>query len=377
MSENTRDETTMDQTTPDQATMDQTTQENTNSIADRAAEESRQALSKKAGGMGLDVGTSRIVVARSGESKPEFASQLNAFVAIPFSNMTLGSLLREQIPHRVEGGKIIVYGNEASKFAAMLNAEIRRPMTRGVLDASEPDSLNVIRELLSTLLGECDAFDDPSVTFTVPAAPLGAEGSLTFHERTLKQILKELGYKPAAINEGLAVVYSELEQSNYTGIGISCGGGLCNVCLSYLSVPVLSFSVPKAGDFIDRSAAEVTGERANRIRLSKEDSFHFNGYFADKTNQVISVYYEDMIQTLVASLDEAFHRASNLPKFDRPIPLVLSGGTAMPEGFRDRFAKLLDEQEFPVSVSEIRLASDPLNATANGALQCALSEVES
>ncbi len=42
-----------------------------------------------------------------------------------------------------------------------------------------------------------------------------------------------------------------MEGSNYTGIGISCGGGLCNVCLAYLSVPVVSFSVPKAGDFID------------------------------------------------------------------------------------------------------------------------------
>ena len=64
-------------------------------------------------------------------------------------------------------------------------------------------------------------------------------------------MLDELGYEATSINEGLAVVYGELEDSNYTGIGISCGGGLCNVCLAYLSVPVLSFSIPKAGDYID------------------------------------------------------------------------------------------------------------------------------
>ena len=80
-----------------------------------------------------------------------------------------------------------------------------------------------------------------------------------------------------SINEALAVVYAELESSNYTGIGISCGGGLCNVCFTYLSVPVLSFSMKKAGDYIDTSAASMTGERANRIRILKEGSFHLNG----------------------------------------------------------------------------------------------------
>ena len=34
-------------------------------------------------------------------------------------------------------------------------------------------------------------------------------------------------------------------------------GGLCNVCLAYLSVPVMSFSIPKAGDYIDSSASLV------------------------------------------------------------------------------------------------------------------------
>ena len=325
--------------------------------------------------LGLDVGTSRLVVARSYAGEVRYESQLNAFVSIPYSKITEGALKREQVPHTVAPGEIIVQGNESEKFAGLLNAEIRRPMTRGVLDAKDPSSLKVIRELLVALLGYRDDFKERKVTFTVPAAPLGHEESLTFHEKTLKQMINDLGYEAASINEGLAVVYGELEDSNYTGIGISCGGGLCNVCLSYLSVPVISFSVPKAGDFIDLSAAQVTGDRANRIRLAKEDSFHFNGYFPDKMHQVISVYYEDVIQNLVSSLKDAFSRTGNLPKFNRPIPLVLSGGTAMPPGFRDRFAKILGEQDFPVTVSEIRVAQNPLNSTAKGALACALSDI--
>jgi hypothetical protein len=323
--------------------------------------------------LGLDVGTSRIVLARRGDnSEFTYDSQLNAFVSIPYSKITAGTLQRENVPHTLEAGEIVVHGNESEKFAGLLNAEIRRPMNRGVLDPKEPGSLKMMREILTRMLGSPTG--SRKVCFTVPAAPLGAEDSFTYHEATLNQTLTELGFVPSSINEGLAVVYGELESSNYTGIGISCGGGLCNVCLSYLSVPVLSFSVPKAGDYIDSSAAQVTGERANRIRLAKEDAFHFNGFFADKMQQVISVYYDEMLRSLVSALREAFARTSSLPKFNRPIPIVLSGGTALPHGFRERFEKLLWEQDFPIVVSEIRMAQNPLYATAKGALACALSE---
>ena len=69
---------------------------------------------------------------------------------------------------------------------------------------------------------------------------------------------ESLGYKAVAINEGLAVIFSELEDQNFTGIGISCGGGMCNVTLAYLSIPSIMFSITKGGDFID----QVRGARS-------------------------------------------------------------------------------------------------------------------
>ena len=43
-----------------------------------------------------------------------------------------------------------------------------------------------------------------------------------------QQILRELGYDAKPITEGLAVVCGGLGESNFTGIGIACGSGLCN-----------------------------------------------------------------------------------------------------------------------------------------------------
>jgi hypothetical protein len=325
--------------------------------------------------LGLDVGTSRIVLARSAGDGYRFESQLNAFVSVPYSKMTELALERERIPFSARGGEIVVHGNEAERFADMLSVETRRPMTRGILNPEEADGLAVIRGIVESLAGDSGKGPD-RICFTVPAPPLGSDEHLTYHEAALRQLLSEMGYRATGINEGLAVIYSELEDTNFTGIGISCGGGLCNVSVAYLSMPAMSFSIPKAGDFIDASAASVTGDLANRIRIAKETSFHLNGKIPDKLHQVLTVYYEDVMRTLVDSLKECLNGNRRIPRFGKAIPLVLSGGTALPEGFRDRFEKILLDSDFPMAISEVRLAKDPLNATARGALIAALVEMD-
>ena len=323
--------------------------------------------------VGLDIGTSRIVVARKPDKEFQYESQLNAFVNIPFSKVTESVLQGEKIPHRVEGSEIVVHGDEAERFADLLKTETRRPMIHGFLNPQESKSLERVVQLVGMLCGKAKK-EGQLLYFSVAAPPVGEEDNLTYHEATLRRVLGALGYEAKSITEGLAVVYSELAQSNYTGIGVSCGGGLCNVCLAYLSVPVFSFSIPKAGDFIDASSAAVVGGLATSIRIIKEDSFSFNGTAADRIHQVIGVYYDDMIRTVLATLTDQLAQCRNLPRLGRPIPLVLSGGSSLPAGFRDRFEQLLKESGFPIALSEIRMADSPLHTVAKGALIAALIE---
>jgi len=323
---------------------------------------------------GLDIGTSRIVVARRVNQDFQFQAQLNAFLTLPFSKLTRNVFEKENIPHKVDGEELIILGNESERLANMYHHETRRPMTHGILNAGEPNSLPIIKQLVSKLLGEAPR-ERQKLCFSVPGTPLGNANDLTYHEATLRQLLAGFGYEVTSVNEGLAVILAELESSNFTGIGISCGGGMCNVCLAYLSVPIFSFSVPKAGDFIDASAASVTGEGATRIRAIKEESFGFNGHFSDKVQQALAVYYDDMIRSLVSSLREVFQDSRNVPRLDRPVPLVIAGGSVLPAGFRERFETILSDNPLPVALSEVRLAADPLNATAKGALVAALAEL--
>lgn len=328
--------------------------------------------------LGLDVGTSRVVTSRRAEEGDTYASQLNAFVTLPYTRMAEQSLQREAVPHARVEDQLVVFGNEAERVADLFGKETRRPMTYGILNPSEPGSLEHIREIIraaiSSICGE-KGWQKSKVCFSIPAAPLGQENQLTYHEATLRQVLDQLGAENVrCINEGMAVVYSELEDTNFTGIGVSCGGGLCNVAVAYLSVPLDTFSVPKGGDAIDQSAAGATGVLINRVRLTKEQQFHFNGHFTDRVQQALTVFYDDMIAGVVQGLKEAFQISKNVPKIGRPLPLVLSGGSVLPEGFRDRFERALQKVSLPVTISEVRLARDPLYTTARGALIAALSE---
>lgn len=323
--------------------------------------------------MGLDVGTSRIVLARRVEREVEFRAHLNAFVRIPFSRMTDSIFKKEGIPYSVDGDEIVVYGNDAEKFANIFHVESRRPMSRGVLNPNEPAGPAVIREIVAILAGRTSK-PGHRLCVSLPAPPLNGGEDQKYHATVVERTAADFGYTVTTIDEGLAVVYSELADTNYTGIGVSCGGGMCNVCLAYLSVPVLSFSMPQAGDFVDASAAAATGEVSTRIRLFKEQDFQFNGTPDNKIEYALTVYYDEMIRSLVAAMTRAFSDAHALPKLDRPVPLVLSGGSVLVKGFLDRFDSALKASSFPVPISGVTLATDPLHATAKGALVSAQSE---
>ena len=66
--------------------------------------------------LGLDIGTSRIVVARNGDKKCQYDSELNAFLTIPYSKLAESLLVRENVFHEVQGSDIVVAGNEPRFF---------------------------------------------------------------------------------------------------------------------------------------------------------------------------------------------------------------------------------------------------------------------
>jgi len=322
--------------------------------------------------LGLDVGTSRLVLASGAADRVKAKAELNAFIAVPYSKFTENILKQNKVSYQLNGGTTLqVYGNEAARFANVFNTEVRRPMNGGTLNPAEEYSMSVMQAIIQQLVRKTNKGE--TMRFSVPGA-LRSDGSpnLVYHEAMLRDLLNSMGYNSKGINEGLAVVFAELEKENFSGIGISCGGGMCNVALAFMSIPVMTFSMNKAGDYIDRNVGNVTGELPTRIRLIKEESLDLSRAPQNKYESALHIYYDDVILSLVESLRGSLAEQKNLPRIDKAIPIVLSGGTAKPKGFVDKFRQTLERDGFPLEISEIRLAEDPLTATARGCLIAAM-----
>ena len=323
--------------------------------------------------IGIDIGTSKIVFCEKKNGKFDFSSQRNAFISVDYSKFTEKILNQNQIKYHKIDNSLIVFGDGAEIFANMLNTETRRPMRQGLLNPKESYSVEIIKKILDELIG-ASGNSDSKINFSIPNPPKDSDKDIIYHETVLKRHLTEKGYTSRSINEGLAIIFSELENENFTGLGISAGGGMCNVCLSYLSVPLVSFSINKGGDYIDDSAASVTGTINTRVRSIKENGFHLQTKPSNDIEEALHIYYDDLLISLVRSLKESIVQTTTTLKLDRPIPIVLSGGTAKVRGFKERFEHFLNMEELPLDFSKIRIAEDPLNATAKGALIAAMHE---
>jgi nucleoid DNA-binding protein len=331
-----------------------------------------EAAAGEGSALGLDIGTSRMVLASGAAERIKAKSELNAFITVPYSKFTESILKQNKVNYQLNGGKTLqVFGNEATRFANVFNTEVRRPMMGGTLNPTEEYSMSVMSAIISQLVRKTKS--NETLRFSVPGALRnGGSPDLVYHEAMLRDLLSSMGYNAKGINEGLAVVFSELEQENFSGIGISCGGGMCNVALAFMSIPVMTFSNDKAGDYIDRNVGAVTGEIPTRIRAIKEEGLDLSSAPKNKYESALHVYYDDVILSLVEALRNALAETKNMPRIDHPIPIVLSGGTAKPKGFLEKFQQTFTRDGFPLEISEIRLAADPLTATARGCLMAAL-----
>lgn len=328
----------------------------------------------KASALGLDIGTSRIVMTDS-EKTEASKSELNAFVAVPASEMAENVLKQRNMVYERNCKYIYVYGNDTDFFASFLHTDARRPMQHGVLNPQEEMSQQILQMIIKRLIPPTRKGE--MLCFSVPGKGENTNGNLVYHEAVLKSFLNSLGYNARAINEGQAVVFSELKDENFTGIGISCGGGMCNVSISFMSMPVVSFSIPKGGDYIDSNVASVMNETLTRVRLFKEEKLDLYRPAKDELSRALNIYYEDVLQTLIDRLRTELRASGQLPKFTRPMPIVLAGGTAKPAGFLQKFESMLNAGgDFPIEISDVRMARNPLTTTANGCYIAAMSETK-
>jgi hypothetical protein len=326
----------------------------------------KQPTAKPPGHIGLDIGTANIVVYRHDGKGHQHRIESNAFFKVPALPNTRSILEDRGILFFNKADSLYVLGNAAEEFAEILGGATHRPMVDGLVNLREDEGIAVIRAILDHHLAKSDA-DGTALWFSVPAAAQNEPDMVIVNEAIFSRYLKELGYSPHPVNEGLAVVLSELTANHATGIGISMGGGMCNVCVSYLSIPALTYSISKGGDYIDTMVGQSVGESATKIKTIKEQELDLSRPPANNIETGLHIYYQNLFTILAESLEKALNRSDSVPRLKQSVPLVLSGGTVVPAGSLEKFKEAMSGVSLPIRISDIVLAQDPLTATARGA----------
>jgi len=216
--------------------------------------------------------------------------------------------------------------------------------------------------------------NEPCV-FSVPANPIDAPGNNVYHTGVIELILTRLGFEPHKIDEGHSVVFAEMEESEYTGVGISCGGGMSNICVSYRSLPTLSFSIARGGDWIDDNVARSMDLAVSRVTAVKEEGFDLLAP-KGRIQEALAIYYRDLIKYTVDQIGRQMNLKKNMPVFVDPVEVVVCGGSSLVKNFEAVFNKELETAGWPIEVAQMRLAKDPLKTVAKGCLNAALEHLE-
>ncbi len=318
-------------------------------------------------GRGLDVGTANLLSATQEDGEIVVKRERNAFLEIPAEFAGNRDMLTKlNVPFVSFRDHLYVLGDASFNLANMFGKEVRRPMSDGFLSPQEQDAIPMMKFIVERLLGAPKVAGEP-VYFCIPAPSIDKENDTVYHEGIVSGILKKLGFTPHSMNEAHAVVYSELADQGFTGIGVSCGGGMFNVCVAYKTIPAVKFSVARGGDWIDQHVSKVMGISRTRATAIKEGDVNLMAP-RNREEEAVVLYYRNLISYVLQNLKQRFQLARDVPQFTEPVEVVVAGGTSLVGGFVEVFAEELQKIDFPLQVAGVRRAEDALSSVTRGCL---------
>ena len=326
--------------------------------------------------VGLDIGTMNLVSARQVGDGDKIETKRVRDAFIDLDPEVKRTLRLSKVDYVEMGGNLIVIGDSALNMANLFKRDVRRPLSRGVVSAGELDAQQILSLLVKHVLGD-PVTPGEHCFYSVPAAPVDdTTQDIVYHTEIFRKIVSEYGYSAHPMNEAMAIIYSQCAQDNFSGLAVSYGAGMVNIAMAYQTVKGLDFSCAKSGDWVDACAAKATGTTASRICSIKERGVNL-ALPATREEEALALYIRALIKYSLENIAVQFKKIQSTLDLPEAIPFVISGGTSKAEGFLDVFKEefeAIKKKGFPIKISEIRAAKDPMTAVAEGLLVLAMEE---
>jgi len=346
----------------------------------------------------VDVGTMNIVSAeRKSDKKIDFNKERDIYIKLHEEDkenvVAVGAARLVQLNNG--SGEVYVVGEDAIEFAYSYNEFLKRPLKDGLLNNTEQDvniKLSILAEIIEGITKK-PSYDKEILVYSCPANPVNRQSrDKEYHSLELKNIFNSMGYDSYPLNEAEAIAWAELGEYEMTGITVSCGAGMINVCVVIKGAKRLEFSITDSGDWIDKMVMQASGEDQGTVIDAKEsETFSLSNEPQDRLESYIQLYYKKMIDEIVKRIVEELEKNKAFLRFRKPVPIVVTGGTSSVKGFHKTFeetirskAKLVKyepnkkdpDKKDPiyslasnrVQIREIKVTKDPLYTVARGLL---------
>jgi len=333
--------------------------------------------------LGLDIGTKNIVLAYCDkEGKKKIRHEVNGFIKIPKGDgFTKNLLVNSGVAYVENGDNFIALGKKAEELSYAFNKTLQRPMVDGVISGKTEETMQIMAIIIRAIIGKLD--DNSVLYYCVPANAINTDTNVAFHEKVMEMMIKDFdggNISPHPINEARSIVISQIEDK--TGIGISFGAGMVNVCYCLYGIEIFSFSIVGSGDRIDIDSAVRFGynpkdpdgsykETPTSICKRKE-KMSLVECPEDVIGKTIWINYGIMIEDVMKAIIDGFSKNEEKARIDKPIPIVIAGGTSSPDGFTEYVQNVVSKiTNIPFEIGQISRADKPLYAVAEGCLMAA------
>lgn len=326
--------------------------------------------------LGGDCGTFNLIFSRRNEEGDiKSRKTVNCFLELPLENRFMFNTLKDKVK-MIERDKVAyIVGQPAIDMAYTLpQLSLKRPMKDGCLNPQERDAYEILKIMIHSLVGEISK-DKEILYYSVPANAINSETDVDFHTSVLQSIFNSYNVnnkrlQAFPINEALALVYAELGDKMHTGISISFGGGMINICYAIYAQPIFQVSLVNSGDWIDKMAAKACGESITVINQEKM-KIDLGKPATTLIDRAIKSQYEILIQKTVTAIKKYIMEAGTKAIPGHPVDVILAGGTASPPHFTELFRDAIKAAEWPIAIGEVRRPENFLYSVSKGCLLAA------
>jgi len=245
-------------------------------------------------------------------------------------------------------GQLLVFGEAAQEWSAMLNQTLTPLIRGGRIPASDPISRQILALMIDAIL---PAASTPAEICRM-TLPGGQSGRSEDRDAEFFQHLVSLrGYQPVSMTATQALALAELQDAYFTGIVITLGHTTCEFGITHLGREIVRCVVMTGLSTFDELPRLGANDLPPEITISSDtvqrDYFRF---FTD----------------LITEAKTQFELDGTLKTLPKPMAVICAGGITTATTFLPLFQRAWDEAKWPIATRTIRVVSEPNLAIVRG-----------